>query len=68
MRIRLTQLGLAAPNDVDPDRPLSGQGREDVRRLADLLASAGIEVEQVLHGGKLLAWMIRPELLAPARG
>ena len=53
MRIYLTQLGLAAPNDVDPDRPLSEQGREDVRRLADFLGSAGIEVEQVLHSGKL---------------
>ena len=53
MRIYLTQHGLAAPNDVDPDRPLSEQGREGVRRLADFLGSAGIEVEQVLHSGKL---------------
>ncbi len=53
MRIYLTQHGLAAPNDVDPDRPLSEQGRKDVRRLADFLGSACIEVEQVLHSGKL---------------
>ncbi len=53
MGIYLTQHGLAARNDVDPDRPLSAQGREDVRRLADSPGSAGIEVEQVLHSGKL---------------
>ena len=53
MRIYLTQHSLAAPNDVDPHRPLSEQGREDVRRLADVLGSAGIELEQVLHSGKL---------------
>ncbi len=52
MRIYLTQHGLAVPNDVDPDRPLREQGREDVRRLAGFLASAGIEVEQVLRNGK----------------
>ncbi len=53
MRIYLPQHGLAAPNEVDPDRPLSEQGREDVRRLADFLGSGGIEVEQVLRSGKL---------------
>ena len=37
MRIYLTQHGLAVPKDVDPDRPLNEQGREDVRRLAELL-------------------------------
>jgi len=37
MRIYLTQHGPAVPKDVDPDRPLNEQGREDVRRLADFL-------------------------------
>lgn len=43
MRIDLTQHGQAAPEDVDPDRPLTVQGREDVRRLADSLDKAGIQ-------------------------
>jgi hypothetical protein len=42
MRIDLVQHGLAVPKEVDPDRPLSEQGREDVRRLADFLGDAGV--------------------------
>jgi len=55
MRIYLTQHGLAVPKDVDPERPLSEQGRQDVRRLADFLGQAGIQVEQALHSGKTRA-------------
>jgi phosphohistidine phosphatase len=55
MRIYLTQHGLAVPKDIDPDRPLSEQGREDVRRLADFLANAGIQFGRVLHSGKTRA-------------
>lgn len=52
MRIYLTQHGLALPKDVDPDRPLSSQGRDALRRLADFLGNADIQVGQVLHSGK----------------
>jgi phosphohistidine phosphatase len=52
MRIYLTQHGLAVPKDVDPNRPLSKQGRVDVRRLADFLNKAGVQVGRVLHSGK----------------
>ena len=55
MRIYLIQHGLAVPKDVDPDRPLSEQGRGDVQRLADFLDKAGVQVEQVLHSGKTRA-------------
>ena len=55
MRIYLTQHGLAVPKDIDPYRPLSEQGLEDVRRLADFLDKAGIQVGQVLHSGKTRA-------------
>jgi phosphohistidine phosphatase len=55
MRIYLTQHGLAVPKDVDPDRPLSEQGREDVQRLAEFLDKAGIQAGQVLHSGKTRA-------------
>lgn len=55
MRIYLTQHGLAVPKDLDSDRPLSEQGRQDVRRLADFLKDAGIRVEQILHSGKARA-------------
>ena len=55
MRIYLTQHGLALPKDVDPQRPLSDQGREDVRRLAEYLRDAGVRVEQIWHSGKTRA-------------
>ncbi len=55
MRAYLTQQGLAVAKDIDPDRPLSEQGREDVRRLAEFLDKAGIQVGQVLHSGKTRA-------------
>jgi phosphohistidine phosphatase len=55
MRIYLTQHGLALPKDVDPERPLSAQGREDVRRLAEFLQNAGIEAGRILHSGKTRA-------------
>ena len=55
MRIYLTQHGLAVPKDLDPERPLSERGREDVRRLGDFLANAGVRVEQVFHSGKARA-------------
>ena len=52
MRIYLTQHGLAVPKDVDPDRPLSEHGREDVQRLAEFLERTGTQVGEVLHSGK----------------
>ena len=55
MRIYLTQHGQALPKDVDPDRPLNEQGRDDVRRLAEFLGNTGIQVGQVLHSGKTRA-------------
>ena len=55
MRLYLTQHGLAVPKNVDTDRTLSEQGREDVRHLAQLLGTTGIHVGQVLHSGKTRA-------------
>jgi phosphohistidine phosphatase len=55
MRIYLTQHGLAVPKDLDPDRPLSEPGRQDVRRLADFLKGAGVQVAAILHSGKTRA-------------
>jgi len=55
MRIYLIQHGSATTKDVDPGRPLSEQGRDDVGRLAEFLGRAGIWVEQGLHSGKTRA-------------
>lgn len=55
MKLYLVQHGEAHPKDVDPDRPLTERGMEDVERLAAFLGRAGIEVERVIHSGKLRA-------------
>lgn len=65
MRMYLTQHGLAVPKDIDPDRPLSEQGRQDIRCLAELLDQAGIRVAQVLHSGKTRAEQTAALLAAP---
>lgn len=60
-----TQHGLAVPKDIDPDRPLSEQGRQDIRCLADLLGHAGIRVAQVFHSSKTRAEQTATLLAAP---
>ena len=55
MRLYLVQHGAALAGEVDPARPLSEQGREDVQAMAGLLREAGIRVERVWHSGKLRA-------------
>ncbi len=55
MRLYLVQHGEAVDKGIDPERPLSEQGREDVTVMAGRLADAGIRVERVWHSGKLRA-------------
>jgi phosphohistidine phosphatase len=55
MRFYLVQHGAALTREVDPERPLSESGRQDVRAMADFLKDAGIRVERVWHSGKLRA-------------
>ena len=55
MKLYLVQHGQAVPKEVDPERPLSEQGREDVRRVATRLGEAGVRVVRVWHSGKLRA-------------
>jgi len=55
MKLYLAQHGEAVPKAEDPERPLSGQGRRDVRAVAALLQSAGVRVERVWHSGKTRA-------------
>lgn len=64
MRLYLVQHGDSLPKEVDPDRPLSPQGREDVERLAAFLQGR-VRVARILHSGKTRARQTA-ELLAPA--
>jgi phosphohistidine phosphatase len=55
MFLYLMQHGLALAKDVDPERPLSEQGRAETRRVARAAAGAGIGVDEIWHSRKLRA-------------
>ena len=55
MKLYLMQHGDALPEQVNPDRPLSVRGLEDVRRLAEFVKRSGIKVQRVHHSGKTRA-------------
>ncbi len=55
MKLYLVQHGQAVPGEEDPERPLSEQGREDVRRVAAGLGDAAVRVARIWHSGKLRA-------------
>jgi phosphohistidine phosphatase len=55
MKLYLAQHGEACAKDIDPERPLTDQGRGEIERVAEFLARAGIEVGRVIDSGKLRA-------------
>jgi phosphohistidine phosphatase len=55
MKLYLVQHGQAAAKEVDPERSLTAQGKQDIERLAEFLKKAHLRVERVLHSGKLRA-------------
>lgn len=65
MKLYLVQHGEACAKDVDPERPLTDQGRKDIDRLAEFLKRADIQVKRAIHSEKLRA-IQTAELLANA--
>lgn len=55
VELYLMQHGLALPSEVDPERPLSEQGRAEVVRVAVAAAAVGVSVGEIWHSGKLRA-------------
>jgi phosphohistidine phosphatase len=55
MRLFLLQHGEALAESVDPQRPLSDQGRVDVERVTEFVARAGVRVQRICESGKLRA-------------
>jgi len=55
LRVYLVHHGDAVGSDVDPRRPLSEEGREQVGRLAAEAAARGAHPAVVWHSGKLRA-------------
>jgi len=70
MKLYLVQHAEAVTKEVDPQRPLTEQGKRDVERLAVFLKNAGIQLGRVIHSGKRraqqtaerLAQVLAPEL------
>jgi len=70
MKLYLVQHGEALSDEVDPARPLSDAGREDVRNMAAFLAARPLALARVAHSGKLRARQtaeILAAALAPGR-
>jgi phosphohistidine phosphatase len=55
MRLYLVQHGEACSKEVDPERPLTVKGENDVDNMAGFLGAAGVKVDCVIHSGKLRA-------------
>jgi phosphohistidine phosphatase len=55
MKLYLIQHGEAAPEEVDPSRPLTAKGRSDIQKTASFLKGAGAAPSIILHSGKTRA-------------
>lgn len=55
MMLYLVQHAQALPDDVDPERPLSPEGRAAIGRVAARAAQLALPVEHIYHSGKLRA-------------
>ncbi len=67
----LVQHGEAVSEDVDPRRPLSERGRQEVERVASFLAKIGFKPTRIVHSTKLRAKQtaeILAEKLKPVHG
>jgi phosphohistidine phosphatase len=55
MKVYLVRHGEAVSSQSDPERPLSKQGRAEIKKVASFIKPLGITVEHIWHSGKLRA-------------
>ena len=55
MPLYLVQHGLSAAREVDPDRGLTEQGRQEVQRIAEVARGYRVRVAAIVHSGKTRA-------------
>jgi len=55
LNLYILQHGDAEPEEIDPARPLSEQGRRDIRLLAMHMHNVDLQLGRILHSGKLRA-------------
>ena len=52
MALYLVQHGISAPQDIDPEKGLTAQGRSETERIAQVAKNYGIKVGKIVHSGK----------------
>ena len=65
MKVYLVRHGDAVSSQFDPKRPLSEQGRAEIKKVASFIEPLKISVEHIRHSGKLRAAQTA-EILADA--
>lgn len=55
MKLYLVQHGIAVPEEVDPQKPLSQEGKAQTQKMADYLRRRNIMVDSLWHSPKLRA-------------
>jgi len=55
MNIYLVQHGKPVPKEKDPNKPLSTQGVDDIKKMAAFLERGGVTVKNIFHSGKTRA-------------
>ena len=71
MKVYLVQHGEAEPKNIDPTRPLTERGRQEVRHVATFAERLGLKVHQIRHSDKTRAEQtadILGEALSPPGG
>jgi phosphohistidine phosphatase len=52
MKLYLVQHAKAAPKEVNPQRPLTGEGLRDIRKIAEFIEPLHLCVDYLWHSGK----------------
>jgi phosphohistidine phosphatase len=55
MRVYLVRHGEAVSKDIDPERPLSDEGRESIQKLCSFFVPLHLKVMEIWHSDKLRA-------------
>lgn len=67
MELYLVQHGECRSEAEDPERSLTEQGAQQVRRMAAWAREVGVSVQQIRQDGKWsISWLMVPQLLTPA--
>lgn len=71
MKLYLVQHGESVPEEIDPKRPLTENGRADVSKAARFLKDAEVQINIIWHSTKLRAEQtaeLISEVIKPSRG